>query len=157
VYDNPMCTGPACTEESTTCDGNVLEVCDGEDFVRTDCPYLGAVCGQYAPNVQYCIGTGADCANEGSIICNGTRIVRCLGGKEAVMDCAQLLGSEYTCAAVEDSVGCGPKATACNQDYTDHCDGSQVVYCRAGNLVRADCAGYGYQSCAQGEAGPYCQ
>jgi hypothetical protein len=159
VYDNPECVGPSCTEESLTCNGNTLEICSDGNFVRMDCGLMGAECGQLAPGVQYCIGTGPDCTDEGVRHCDGSRIVTCMGGKEAAADCAELIGHDFTCGIPPDEseVGCVPSATLCNNDYTDHCDGNVIVYCRAGSLDRADCTSYGYTSCVQGESGPYCQ
>jgi len=148
------------TETTTACDGNVLELCAGGNFMRIDCGLAGASCRQYSPGFYYCIGDGDGCtAAEGSAWCEGTAIVRCLGGREGSFDCAFRLGSEFTCVPDgTDDAECAPASTACDgETSTDTCDGTAIEYCRWGRADTVDCASLGYAECVEVAPAAFCE
>jgi hypothetical protein len=172
IYGDTICTagseegvecvsGRTCegTGMQTACDGEVLELCMEGDFMRLDCRLVGAHCRLYMPGIYYCIGTGAACDDADATWCSGTNLVRCLGGKEARFDCAEELGPDFTCFQAEgEEADCGPAGTECDaEQYVDHCDGNQLVYCRFGTVDRVDCTLLGYAACVPTEATAYCR
>jgi hypothetical protein len=149
------CASP-CTEDYARCYGNVLEICDtseAEGAFRWDCGAFGMSC-EAAEGWATCLGRPCE-----SNRCDEDAIVWCSEGSEARIDCAELIGSDYTCFMDPDEgePDCVPKGTQCDsEDYADTCEGPVLTFCRAGYIGMADCRSYGYSGCVQGvEAGGY--
>jgi hypothetical protein len=156
----PDCvSATTCSGTSFHCDGNVLEMCMEDEFIRADCSLLGARCDTYMGLMDTCIGTGAGCNSEtDQPHCSGTSIVNCLANKEARFDCEAELGSEFTCVqAPDDEPECGFKAVECDPEtHVDRCEVNNLVYCRFGAVDSVDCVLLGYTRCESGEMGAYC-
>ena len=144
---------------TTTCDGNALELCTDGDFMRVDCGLVGASCRLYTAGIFYCIGTGGGCSGE-EAWCDGTSVVRCLGGREGIFDCAARLGADFTCA-VDSTSGdsdCAPASTTCvGETNADTCTGTTIEYCRWGRDDTADCAALGFARCVQVGNAAFCE
>lgn len=152
-------SGVTCEGSYSSCDGNVLEMCIEGDFWRMDCRLLGASCETVPPGFDTCVGRGKSCTDDGSAWCEGTTVVRCMGGREARFNCSVELGSEFTC--IESEPGefeCGPSATDCDgETHADTCDGNSIDYCRWGHTDSVSCTSHGYASCAEGTSSAFCQ
>jgi hypothetical protein len=141
------------------CHGNTLEMCVDGTVMMVDCTLTGASCGELMPGLDYCIGRGAACTEEGSTTCEGTTVVRCLGGREARFDCASRLGSEFTCFQdVDGDASCAARGTQCDPEANaDSCDATSVDYCRWGYLDSVDCTALGYATCAEEAGAAWCE
>jgi hypothetical protein len=150
--------GIPCTEETYTCDGDVLEMCMDGELWRFDCRLSAALCEDIMPGVGYCVGTGPECGTEYTVSCDGSTIVRCLGGREARFDCATRLGSEFTCVmTAPDEADCGPRYDDCDgETHVDTCSGTSIDYCRWGHPDSVDCTRFDYASCEEGTGSAFC-
>jgi len=156
----PDCEGTATCDSShpTNCTGSTLELCIDGELMRMDCSLIGARCTQVMPGVDYCVGRGEACTTEDTAWCEGTSVVRCLGGHEAHMDCAAQLGVEFTCFASDGDAECGPRGTQCDgETHIDTCSGATIEYCRWGLLDNANCTLMGYSTCTEGTDSAFCE
>jgi hypothetical protein len=162
------CRMPACA--GAACDGDVLVTCgdDGRQ-VRFDCGALGLSCGHGGEGLQ-CVGAGEACsvkkdANDELGIephCEEFKLVWCLGGREARVNCAGLTDGRRQCSygwlssnpevAPDDILSkylakaCGPAAFDC-EDGLMLCDGRDLKICIDGFFEYLDCRAYGFEEC----------
>lgn len=152
------CGTASCSGLNASCSGNDLIYCDGSG-VQKKYP-----CGDYKATcitqgiVPHCRGTGPACSqtsnnpfNPPTIRCDGTKIVYCVDGQEAYLDCGTYgLGcfsdgdNGYQCAF----------GAECDQGYDATCaaDG-KLTFCNGGKVDTFDCKGAGYASCDPDEGG----
>jgi hypothetical protein len=157
---DPECVGTRTCDPSmlTSCRGTVLQVCIDGIQMNIDCALSGARCGEVMPDVYYCIGRGPDCTDEGAAWCEGSSVVRCMGQKEATMDCADVLGPDFTCVDGADGPECGPRATACDPEtHVDTCSGTSISYCRWGSQDTVDCTRLDYSACTEATEAAFCE
>lgn len=155
-------SGAACdaTTFSPSCDQGAPKICSSA-LVRggPKCADFGLSCGVASTSggTPTCRGDGPACAGSygpysidlgGGLACDGARLRACVGGQEAVIDCARI-GVGFSCQTLGGAFFCGV-AAECNpltSKGTDACDGASVVLCAAGKAQRIDCKSLGFAGC----------
>jgi len=131
------------------CDGDwaTLEAWGGK-FVFS-CGYVGGSCvaGSYADlgenGLAFCQGTEPATCTDGPPRCDGHRLIRCLGGREAATDCGRF---QQTClATAEGAPYCG--FLGCTT-INETCTGTAVGFCGPVGPTTVDCAALGLTGCA---------
>lgn len=152
------CVASTCV--SNACDGDTLIVC-GDDGRRREvlCGAIGLTCGHGASGLQ-CVGRGNSCSATEDIDgnpyprCVQNRLVWCLGGREASVDCAGLSDSRRSCSqgwindhpdvTAEDlwerhlPEVCGPTGTDCQGAVSD-CEDVYLKVCMDGYFEWQSC------------------
>ena len=156
------CTLGQCA--SGSCDGDTLVACkDGGHKQLVQCGFLGLGCGRGAEGLQ-CQGRGDSCSVDTvKPACDGAKFTLCLGGHQAVIDCAQLTDGRRACnqqwldqnkvlLTAEEIVdghlaqACAPTGFEC-EDKTSSCDGDVVQICVDGLLMPLSCRDLGFDGC----------
>jgi hypothetical protein len=94
-----------------------------------------------------CVGAGEACdATTEPSRCDGSAVVRCVGGHEARVDCA-VANRALTCRVVADSPHCVPAAQECDFTTPEECADGVITYCDLGRVATLDCRSYGLSGC----------
>jgi hypothetical protein len=133
------------------CRGAELVTCEAGVAVARACAE-GASCQGDAAGAA-CTGTGPPCPPETPDRCDGTGLVRCVGGAEARKDCAAG-GYAGTCEVPQ-----GGGAPACvgtfkecdPATFVDRCNGPRLEYCQDGRVRGVDCTALGFLGCRIGD------
>jgi hypothetical protein len=144
-----------------SCAGDTIVVCERGVFLPALCPSVGLRCIEDEAGGR-CAGTGAACDDASDPRrCDGNRVVGCIAGFAADIDCATLVPG-WTCGPRDGTVGCvtpGDECTAVplfGSDIDESCDGEAVVSCLDGTVVPTSCADYGLGACTTDCAGGRC-
>ena len=133
--------------EPAGCDGNrYFTFCDDTTRLRyrADCtrsPIANATCRAGGDTVG-CLPSGPPCTGDR---CDGDTWVRCLGGDEVPLDCAEL---GATCGLVKAAPACVPLASECSDGTTtDACSGDSLTTCVDNQLFAVPCGSIGLATC----------
>jgi len=146
-------TRPGCG--LATCTAGTPDSCHDTRVVRCvdgvrqeiDCAQVGMTCALDGTSAT-CGGTGAACTASR---CDGTRLIRCEAGHEAVYDCAAMLRGGSCVPGGSDGFSCG-FGPACGDTAT--CAGGTAQLCVLGGQASVDCLASGFVSCASGSCLP---
>jgi hypothetical protein len=135
------------------CHGDDLVVCEYGVIVVAQCDTAGLACVQEAGGSGWCAGGGAPCTDaEDPRRCEGDRIMGCIGGTTANVDCASVV-QRWTCGPREGTFGCVPSGDECTADplfgtdLDESCAGDEVLFCMDGWVTGLACADYGLSAC----------
>jgi hypothetical protein len=157
------------------CDGTFDAECDGEgrplscdDIVRIGprCADFGLTCqvDDFGIEAQ-CQGTGGECQQYSEedldldpvgTGCDGDVMHACVYHRQDNVDCRNF-GPEFTCQSFGDSFFCGTASECDPRTHEYTCEGSEVVFCDAGQLIRIDCTTLGFSECVEGVRDGVCQ
>lgn len=136
--------------EGYFCDGQTVAVCHTElqpPLVEpmVNCGKLGMTCAASFPGSAGCVGSGPACdQNAFTPKCDGGKLRDCEGGKQALIDCAQLLPGG-SCQTVNGEAFCGLGAE-CNSSW-EPCEGTSARFCLFGKIMKFDCKALGFTGC----------
>jgi hypothetical protein len=88
--------------------------------------------------------------------CDGNVLQACVAGREDSIDCRNW-GSNFSCQQVGSAYFCGEASECDPATYQYTCEGTEIVFCDAGRLVRVDCTSFGFTSCQEGLSSGVCQ
>ena len=160
-----------CVEEApaTTCDESTFTracTADGRpQYCNDEVVTTGPVCAGLGLTCEngWCVGAGESCQNdemelEGGVYfegtgCDGQYLVACVEGRTARRDCTTV-HPDFSCQSAGDAFFCG-LASECipgnvppgTHGTEEQCDGTEVVFCNAGRVERADCTELGFTGC----------
>jgi hypothetical protein len=130
-----------------TCEGNVAHVRIADISYRGDCGIRGTVCrpGSYVDwQGLPCVGSGPACSEaEFEDHCVGNKLVTCLGGTEARLDCGAL---GLTCQEMEWNVDCS--FPGCDPyESNEQCQLDSILYCGPRGPATISCTDLGFSGC----------
>ena len=140
-----ICASSTCPATST-CRGDVAEVCSGSTLLLWDCARSGMKCQVNPDGGSAGCGYGdKTCAPSSGRRCEGTVVVACEGlGLEARTDCARS-ATRKRCEAGE----CVDTGTECRA-LPSTCESGSVRFCQDGFLRKVDCESSGFGPCDAG-------
>jgi hypothetical protein len=135
-----------------SCRGDTVVSCDLGVISLALCDSADLACVDDASGGR-CAGTGAACTDASDPRhCAGDRIVGCIAGYSADVDCNYVI-PRWTCGDREGTAGCVESGSACvaqplfGSDIDESCDGEAVVSCLDGWIESTSCAAYGLGPC----------
>lgn len=139
---------PATTEPY--CDGDLAIYCmEGANVLRAiDCKFdHKGTCGNDLDGNIACIGTGDPCDPDAFAgRCEGTQVVSCIGGKEAMRDCTSYY-DEGVCTVLGTEALCRPPEFECMESTSETCEEGVVTFCLYGVFAQLDCRDFGFSGC----------
>ena len=145
------------------CDGDVVISCvAGWGLEQLDCTQLGMHCAMAASGAASCSDGNSCDPQTTQAHCSGNRFVDCNAstGLESAIDCAALVAGgtcQQTVSGSSSSAGCRPpQSPSCGTNDSEACDGTTLVVCSAGAVVRVDCTQFGSHCMAMSTATADC-
>ena len=133
------------------CDGDVRVHCSslGNVLDEWDCKYFqDATCGTTIEHGTGCVGTGEECdPEESTSYCDGSVLVKCVGGKEVRVDCEKPVDTDI-CIEGTYGASCEYILTECYSDTPETCENGVVTFCFFGEVRKFDCRDFGFSGCA---------
>ncbi|MBI5488168.1 MAG: hypothetical protein HY905_12620 [Deltaproteobacteria bacterium] len=135
------------------CRGDTVVSCDLGVISLALCGAAGMACVEDDTG-GHCAGTGGPCTDASDPRrCDGDRVLGCIGGTSADIDCNDVV-PRWTCGDRAGDAGCvapGDECTAVplfGSDIDESCDGEAVVSCLDGWIEPLSCAALGLGPCA---------